>query len=493
MLKIKVTDAPFSAAGDGKTNDRGAIQSAIDYIYKNGGGTVVLTADRTFMSSSIVIRSGVELHFEDGAVLLQTPDTADYYKPVADGYEPYVPVIGHNFSETIKWSHTWYHNYPFIFAPEGSHGFKITGNGTVRMSEAEGADKVVRLCPIGFFRARDFVISDIRITNYHGYAMMPFTSENGLFSNIKIDTWSYGNGDGICMMNCRNVRVTGCKMFTGDDSVYIFSSYRDPRRGEWWNSDEPQASENIEIDHNDLESNHCKAFGMILWGIDCPDLEKVEVRNVYVHDNHFVTLGNWNWNPYTSKTDPHPVTGLRFENNVIDAVESNFFETQVSDMTGFNSMKQMRNGDFKDGRVFWLYEADGENKISFVRGEENYCRITLSGTGRAALWQGLFMKAKELNAFFVTAEADTDFIMKITDAASGKTVAEKRVCAGEKTRTELDFRVPSDGNYRIGLENAPDSAGEIKLFEAEFVGVPEALKGYNRITKDGGKILYYFD
>ena len=170
---------------------------------------------------------------------------------------------------------------------------------------------------------------------------MPFTCENGLFRNIKITDWSYGNGDGICMMNCRNMRVTGCDMYTGDDSVYIFSSYRDPRGSVWWNSNDPQPSENIEIDNNHLRSNHCKAFGMILWGIDCPDLEKVEVRNVYVHDNYFETMGNWLWNPYSDRGGYPPVTGVRFENNRIDGIESNFFETQISDMTGFRSMAHL--------------------------------------------------------------------------------------------------------------------------------------------------------
>lgn len=495
-IRVCVTDEPFCARGDGTGNDREAIQKAIDYVYSLGGGTVELPAGKTFLSTGIVIRSNVTLFFGDGAKLQQTLSLDGYVKPVGDGYEPYTPIIGHNYSETIKWSHTWYKNYPFIFAPEGSHHFAIKGNGTVRMAECgDDASKLVRICPVGFFRASDFEICDITISNYHGYAMMPFTSKRGLFKNIKIFEWCHGNGDGICMMNCQDIRVTECKMYSGDDSVYIFSSYRDPRRSEWWNSDEPQPSINIEIDHNDLKSNFCKAFGMILWGIDCPDLEKVEVRNVNVHDNHFVTMGNWLFNPYTSKTDPHPVTSMRFENNKIDAIESNFFETHISDMNHFHSMREMRNGDFKDGRVYWvLGKNSDDDSVAVIRDDENYALLSHLDKGVASIYQGLFVKSAEKCSFWITAETSgVKYRMFVRDLDTHEIVAEKVIDNAEKERYELSFNVPKDGNYHIGVESVDAGDGYIKIYEAEFAGNLDSGTNYNRITKQGGKIIYYYD
>ena len=109
-LTVRVTDVAFGAKGDGQTNDRAAIQAAIDHVYHNGGGTVVLDGNTTFLTVGLVLKTGVELHFEDGAVLLQSGAHNAYYKPVGDGYEPYQLMFGHNWSETIKWSHTWYKN-----------------------------------------------------------------------------------------------------------------------------------------------------------------------------------------------------------------------------------------------------------------------------------------------------------------------------------------------------------------------------------------------
>ena len=492
-LTVRVTDAPFSAKGDGQTNDRAAIQAAIDHVYKNGGGTVLLDADTTFLTSGLVLQTGVELHFEDGSKLLQSGDPASYVKPVGDSYEPYELMFGHNWSETIKWSHTWYKNYPFLFAPEGSHDFKVTGNGIIRMDECTDPEQVVRTCPIGFFRCHHFVISDVTINNYHGYAMMPFTCHHGLIRNVKIFEWCFGNGDGICLMNCQDMRITGCKMFTGDDSVYIFSSYRDPRRSEWWHSDEPQPSVNIEVDHNELESHFCKAFGMILWGIDCPDQEKMEVRNVHVHDNRFKTLGVWLYNPYTANTAQPAVTDVRYENNRIEAIETNFFETQVSGMQGFRSMRSLRNGDFRDGCCWWMTKATGSASVTFDRGERNAVKLVYPNGCEVSLYEGLYLKANELCALFVTGKTDGhQFRLFVRDAATNALVTGLLFDNTEETRHELDFKVPKDGNYNVGVESA-DFIGTAELYEIEFAGNTDTGTDYRRVTKQGGKILYYYD
>ena len=445
-------------------NCRNDIQSAIDAAARAGGGEVFLPGGKTYVTSSLVLRSGVTLRLGDNAVLQQTADENAYVKPASTApdcfdYVPYVPKKGHNFSPDIKWSHNWYHNYPFLYAPAGSRDFAVRGRGVIRMMDCDNGDDCMKLCPIGFYRCRNFVIEGVHITNYHGYAVMPFTCDGGLFKDMIIDEWSYGNGDGVCLMNSRNIRVTGCRMHTGDDSVYIFSSYRDPRRSEWWNSDDPQASENIEIDHNDLRSNHCKAFGMILWGIDCPDQEKIEVRNIYVHDNHFVTLGNWNWDPYTVRQGHPPVTDVRFENNVIDAVEYNFFETHVSGLSGYPSMTTLKNPEFRDGRSFWITKGD----VAFIRDADKPCCVLNAGKSRSAVWQGIWVEAGRPVEFWVRATAAEGARLFVRDENDG-VIAQKDLIPGEAQANHIGFTVPADGNYRIGVETDDSGRGKAKIY-----------------------------
>ena len=500
LLTVRVTDPPYFAKGDGVTPDREAIQAAVDDVFRRGGGRVVLDAGKTFLSAGLVLRSGVTLFFEDGATLLQDPDRTRYVKPVPGGYEPYLPYLGHNFSPEIKWSHNWYRNYPMLFAPEGSHDFAVRGKGVLKMMIADNADEVFRICPVGFYRCHDFEIADIHITNYHGYAMMPFSSDHGVIRNVKISDWSFGNGDGICMMNCQHMRVTGCEMYTGDDSLYIFSSCRDPRRSEWWNSDDPQPSVDIEVDHNDLRSHHCKAFGMILWGLNCEDLEKVEVRDVYVHDNHFATMGNWVYNPYTDKRGNHPVTHVRFENNRIDAVEMNFFDTEIADMNHFHSASHLHNGDFADGRVFWSFGKNGDEDSAGVHregGKEDQNRsfgyIRHLEKGRAALFQGVWLRAGEKKLFRAEARAAGCVCrLFVRDLDSGELVASLPFSNEEWEEKNLVFTVPADGNYHVGLEGDDPRGGE-GFIRWVLLGSHEAAEGYDGVYFDTGKILFRYD
>ena len=63
----KVID--FGAVGDGVTLNTEAIQSAIDHAHKQGDSKVIIP-EGAFLTGSIHLLSGVELHIAEGAVLL---------------------------------------------------------------------------------------------------------------------------------------------------------------------------------------------------------------------------------------------------------------------------------------------------------------------------------------------------------------------------------------------------------------------------------------
>ena len=74
----------YGAVGDGATNDAAAIQSAIDACNAAGGGRVVLEGGHTYYSSSIELKSNVELHLEQGALLKAHSDISTYFNPNGD-------------------------------------------------------------------------------------------------------------------------------------------------------------------------------------------------------------------------------------------------------------------------------------------------------------------------------------------------------------------------------------------------------------------------
>lgn len=103
---VKVTDAPYNAKGNGRTNDRAAIQAAIDAAEQAGGGTVILPANRTFLSGNIILKSNVTLFFEKNAKLKQSDDPDDYVKFENGKYVTAQPLYGHDVEDSgKKWNH----------------------------------------------------------------------------------------------------------------------------------------------------------------------------------------------------------------------------------------------------------------------------------------------------------------------------------------------------------------------------------------------------
>lgn len=214
-LSLRVTDTPYGALGNGQTNDRAAIQAAIDAAEKAGGGTVILDAGRTFLSGNLVLKSNVTLFFEENAKLKQSPNSNDYIEPRNGEYVPTKPLYGHDVEGGNRiWNHAWSVNFPFVYAGEGTVNVKITGRGIIEMTRGKSCADTLHMCPIGMYETDGFEISEITVQNYSSYAIQPYQCRNGLIRGITIREAVDRNGDGISMVNCQNMRVTGCSLTT---------------------------------------------------------------------------------------------------------------------------------------------------------------------------------------------------------------------------------------------------------------------------------------
>lgn len=91
----------YGAVGDGATNDAAAIQSAIDACNAAGGGRVVLEGGHTHYSSSIELKSNVELHLEQGALLKAHSDISTYFNP--NGDDASVAAVSGAASWIVRW------------------------------------------------------------------------------------------------------------------------------------------------------------------------------------------------------------------------------------------------------------------------------------------------------------------------------------------------------------------------------------------------------
>ena len=205
----------YGAVGNKIADDAKAIQQAIDECSANGGGTVLLPANHTFMSGPLCLKSNVDLHLEATAVLLANPDEGIYK----------LSAFGENRGEGMMW----------IYA-NGADNISITGKGTIHGNGiafmGKELDDSYELKPVTTFDPRPHVLT---LTDVKNLTIRDITIRDGAYWTVHligcdgavIDGISLLNnlkirhGDGIDLDHSRNVRISNCHITSGDDCICL--------------------------------------------------------------------------------------------------------------------------------------------------------------------------------------------------------------------------------------------------------------------------------
>jgi len=278
------------------------IQQAINDATSNGGGKVVIqgSADsqepNIYYTGAINLRSNVELHIEENAILKFVRNKTNEFYPLV--YTRWEGVEHMNFS-------------PFIYCYE-EENIAITGKGIldgcadefnwmpwkfgffneedqqiqrerlfelgqinadVRTERIFGDDvSTIRPPFIQPYKSKNILIRDITILNSPFWEVNPVLCENLKVDGIRIETNLYNN-DGVDPESCKDIIIENCFFLTGDDCIAIKSG----RNNEGRNIGVP--CENIIIRNNEFKDGH----GGITIGSEISG----GVNDVFAHDNYF--------------------------------------------------------------------------------------------------------------------------------------------------------------------------------------------------------------
>lgn len=212
QTQIRVQD--HGAKGDGTTINTKAIQAAIDACHAAGGGRVVLSQG-TFLTGTIRLKSHVTLFIDAGAVLLGSPNVADYPKDagVCDWHTRF------------NWGHELIGS--LIYA-EGVDDIAIEGTGTIDGGQRPGKPRAFpnpgdtqkrRPMMVRFRDCTNVRLRDVTLTNPASFTTLFVACREMLFEGVRVRSRATGNGDGFDFDGCERVRIFNCDLNTGDDAI----------------------------------------------------------------------------------------------------------------------------------------------------------------------------------------------------------------------------------------------------------------------------------
>jgi polygalacturonase len=275
---FKAQQYPITAfgaiAGDPTRLNHEAINSAITACSAGGGGTVIVP-EGVFYTGPITLKSNVNLHIAENAVLKFTTEAKYCFPAVLTRWEGI----------------DCYNAHPLIYAREAEN-IAITGKGTVdgsasnndwwakcgaarygyregQISQRTGRPKLLAceqsqtpveervmteedgLRPqlINLYGCTRILIEDVKLVNSPFWVIHPLLCDRLTVRNVSVV--SHGpNSDGCDPESCSNVLIEGCTFDTGDDCIAIKSGRNND--GRRWN----RPSENIIVRRCRMKAGH---------------------------------------------------------------------------------------------------------------------------------------------------------------------------------------------------------------------------------------------
>ncbi|HAM99854.1 MAG TPA: glycoside hydrolase family 28 [Marinilabiliales bacterium] len=255
----------LGAIGDAETLNTTFIQKAIDKASANGGGTVIIPCGQ-FLTGALFLKNDVELHLEKGARLLGSTNRLHYGQDTAFA----------------------------LISADHQHHISITGQGII---DGQGAEVVKDLYKqlrsgrlnddqynikrprehsrpelVAFSECANISVSGVILKNSTSWVLTFRNSRQISVDSLTVESSVYWNNDGIDVVNCNGVLISGCHIDSADDGICLKSE--GPIKG---------ICENITVENCTIRSS---ASGFKIGTGSHGGFKNITVRNLFIYDTY---------------------------------------------------------------------------------------------------------------------------------------------------------------------------------------------------------------
>ncbi len=303
----------YGAVPDGETLNTSAIQKAIDAAHQYGGGRVVVPAGQ-FLTGSVIIKSGVDLHIERNGTLLGSTDPGHYIH-----FDRWKALVIARDAHHISLSGMG------IIDGQGQdlalHIDSLFYAGSLDSTAYNFIDKRPKIWTrpqlVEFVGCTDITVKNLTLKNASGWVQTYDLCKNLVIDSIKVDSDVYWNNDGIDIADCTNVRITNCSINASDDGICFKSERPD------------QFCDSIYVAHCSVRSSASAVkFGTTSRG----GFKNIHVEHIRIHDT------------YRSAIAIECVDGGFIENIKVDQIHATNTGNAIFIKLGNRQHKKNKNG-----------------------------------------------------------------------------------------------------------------------------------------------------
>jgi polygalacturonase len=276
------------ALGDGLEPDTTAINAAINACADAGGGQVLFPPGR-YLSGTVHLKSRVTLYFDAGATLVGSTNLNHYQHPVPPDSMP-----------EAKWG-KWHRG---LIVGENLEDVTLAGPGRIdgnRVFDPTGEENMRGPHTLVFVNCRRFTVRDLTFIDSANYAILFLVSDEVDIRNVTfLGGWDGVHFRGAPDRPCRNVQITGCRFYTGDDAI----------AGRYWDRT---------VISGCIVNSACNGIRLI-----------GPARRLTIHDTLFFGAGLY---PHRTSNRHNMLTGILLQPGAWDATQGLLDDVLISDVT----------------------------------------------------------------------------------------------------------------------------------------------------------------